>query len=53
MFPKASDNSFKAKLFDNHLGKSANFQKPRPDKKRKYEAHFELGHYAGVVSLYQ
>lgn len=50
MFPKATDNSFKAKLFDNHLGKSPNFQKPRPDKKRKYEAHFELGHYAGVVS---
>ncbi|NP_001311408.1 myosin, heavy chain 7B, cardiac muscle, beta a isoform X3 [Danio rerio] len=49
MFPKATDNSFKAKLFDNHLGKSANFQKPRPDKKRKYEAHFELVHYAGVV----
>ncbi|KAF4107480.1 hypothetical protein G5714_011844 [Onychostoma macrolepis] len=49
MFPKATDNSFKAKLFDNHLGKSANFQKPRPDKKRKFEAHFELVHYAGVV----
>uniref|UniRef100_A0A8C4TQ33 Myosin, heavy chain 7B, cardiac muscle, beta a n=1 Tax=Erpetoichthys calabaricus TaxID=27687 RepID=A0A8C4TQ33_ERPCA len=49
MFPKASDSSFKAKLYDNHLGKSANFQKPRPDKKRKYEAHFELVHYAGVV----
>ncbi|TRY66528.1 hypothetical protein DNTS_015906 [Danionella cerebrum] len=49
MFPKATDNSFKAKLFDNHLGKSPNFQKPRPDKKRKYEAHFELVHYAGVV----
>ncbi|XP_067288205.1 myosin, heavy chain 7B, cardiac muscle, beta a isoform X1 [Pseudorasbora parva] len=49
MFPKATDTSFKAKLFDNHLGKSANFQKPRPDKKRKYEAHFELMHYAGVV----
>uniref|UniRef100_A0A9J7X4F9 Myosin, heavy chain 7B, cardiac muscle, beta a n=1 Tax=Cyprinus carpio carpio TaxID=630221 RepID=A0A9J7X4F9_CYPCA len=49
MFPKATDNSFKAKLFDNHLGKTANFQKPRPDKKRKYEAHFELVHYAGVV----
>ncbi|XP_039590559.1 myosin-7-like [Polypterus senegalus] len=49
MFPKASDTSFKAKLYDNHLGKSANFQKPRPDKKRKYEAHFELVHYAGVV----
>ncbi|KAI4875063.1 hypothetical protein NFI96_033358 [Prochilodus magdalenae] len=49
MFPKATDNSFKAKLYDNHLGKSPNFQKPRPDKKRKYEAHFELVHYAGVV----
>ncbi|XP_043946109.1 myosin-7-like [Protopterus annectens] len=49
MFPKASDMSFKAKLYDNHLGKSPNFQKPRPDKKRKYEAHFELCHYAGVV----
>lgn len=49
MFPKASDMSFKAKLYDNHIGKSPNFQKPRPDKKRKYEAHFELVHYAGVV----
>uniref|UniRef100_A0A3P9BTV3 Myosin, heavy chain 7B, cardiac muscle, beta a n=1 Tax=Maylandia zebra TaxID=106582 RepID=A0A3P9BTV3_9CICH len=49
MFPKASDNSFKAKMYDNHLGKSPNFQKPRPDKKRKFEAHFELVHYAGVV----
>ncbi|KAM4613582.1 myosin, heavy chain 7B, cardiac muscle, beta a [Polymixia lowei] len=49
MFPKATDNSFKAKMYDNHIGKSANFQKPRPDKKRKYEAHFELVHYAGVV----
>ncbi|XP_034724219.1 myosin, heavy chain 7B, cardiac muscle, beta a isoform X2 [Etheostoma cragini] len=49
MFPKASDSSFKAKMYDNHIGKSPNFQKPRPDKKRKYEAHFELVHYAGVV----
>uniref|UniRef100_A0A3P8ZJ37 Myosin-7B n=1 Tax=Esox lucius TaxID=8010 RepID=A0A3P8ZJ37_ESOLU len=49
MFPKATDASFKAKLYDNHIGKSANFQKPRPDKKRKYETHFELIHYAGVV----
>uniref|UniRef100_A0A8C4KJV5 Myosin heavy chain 7B n=1 Tax=Dromaius novaehollandiae TaxID=8790 RepID=A0A8C4KJV5_DRONO len=49
MFPKASDMSFKAKLYDNHIGKSPNFQKPRPDKKRKYETHFELVHYAGVV----
>ncbi|XP_077338569.1 myosin-15 [Lithobates pipiens] len=49
MFPKASDMTFKAKLYDNHLGKSPNLLKPRPDKKRKYEAHFELVHYAGVV----
>uniref|UniRef100_A0A671W601 Myosin, heavy chain 7B, cardiac muscle, beta a n=1 Tax=Sparus aurata TaxID=8175 RepID=A0A671W601_SPAAU len=49
MFPKATDNSFKAKMYDNHIGKSPNFLKPRPDKKRKYEAHFELVHYAGVV----
>lgn len=51
MFPKSTDHSFKAKLYDNHLGKSQNFQRPRPDKKRKYETHFELVHYAGVVSL--
>lgn len=50
MFPKATESSFKAKLYDNHLGKSPNFLKPRPDKKRKYETHFELMHYAGVVS---
>ncbi|XP_030634159.1 myosin, heavy chain 7B, cardiac muscle, beta a [Chanos chanos] len=49
MFPKATDQTFKAKLYDNHAGKSPNFQKPRPDKKRKYETHFELVHYAGVV----
>uniref|UniRef100_A0A8C7DTJ1 Myosin motor domain-containing protein n=1 Tax=Naja naja TaxID=35670 RepID=A0A8C7DTJ1_NAJNA len=49
MFPKATDMTFKAKLYDNHIGKSPNFQKPRPDKRRKYEAHFELVHYAGVV----
>uniref|UniRef100_A0A6Q2ZPE1 Myosin-7B n=1 Tax=Esox lucius TaxID=8010 RepID=A0A6Q2ZPE1_ESOLU len=49
MFPKATDISFKTKLYDNHVGKSPNFLKPRPDKKRKYETHFELVHYAGVV----
>ncbi|XP_033853123.3 myosin-7-like [Acipenser ruthenus] len=48
MFPKASDMTFKAKLYDNHLGKSANFQKPRIIKGRP-EAHFALGHYAGIV----
>ncbi|KTG05659.1 hypothetical protein cypCar_00000999 [Cyprinus carpio] len=51
MFPKATESSFKAKLYDNHLGKSPNFLKPRPDKKRKYETHFELVHYAGVENL--
>lgn len=50
MFPKSTESSFKAKLYDNHLGKSPNFLKPRPDKKRKYDTHFELVHYAGVVS---
>ncbi|KAL1006293.1 hypothetical protein UPYG_G00070360 [Umbra pygmaea] len=48
MFPKASDATFKAKLYDNHLGKTANFQKPRVIK-GKPEAHFSLVHYAGIV----
>ncbi|MGH0170588.1 UNVERIFIED_CONTAM: hypothetical protein FKN15_059291 [Acipenser sinensis] len=48
MFPKASDTTFKAKLYDNHLGKSNNFQKPRIVKGRP-EAHFALVHYAGTV----
>ncbi|XP_060109368.1 myosin-3 [Heteronotia binoei] len=48
MFPKATDTSFKNKLYDQHLGKSANFQKPKPAK-GKAEAHFSLVHYAGVV----
>uniref|UniRef100_A0A8C9V9E3 Myosin-7-like n=1 Tax=Scleropages formosus TaxID=113540 RepID=A0A8C9V9E3_SCLFO len=48
MFPKASDATFKAKLYDNHLGKSNNFQKPRLVK-GKPEAHFALVHYAGTV----
>uniref|UniRef100_A0A8C3KSU4 Myosin-7 n=1 Tax=Calidris pygmaea TaxID=425635 RepID=A0A8C3KSU4_9CHAR len=48
MFPKASDMTFKAKLYDNHLGKSANFGKPR-NVKGKAEAHFSLVHYAGTV----
>ncbi|KAI8488236.1 regulation of slow-twitch skeletal muscle fiber contraction [Branchiostoma belcheri] len=48
MFPKATDKSFMSKLYDNHLGKSPNFQKPKPSKS-KYEAHFALAHYAGTV----
>ena len=51
MFPKATDLTFKEKLYTNHLGKSSNFIKPRPQIKRKYEAHFEVIHYAGIVSI--
>ncbi|KAG9343692.1 hypothetical protein JZ751_013070 [Albula glossodonta] len=48
MFPKATDTSFKNKLYDQHLGKNSNFQKPKPAK-GKAEAHFSLVHYAGTV----
>ncbi|EPY86765.1 Myosin heavy chain, skeletal muscle, adult 1 isoform 29-like protein [Camelus ferus] len=48
MFPKATDISFKNKLYEQHLGKSNNFQKPKPAK-GKPEAHFSLIHYAGTV----
>jgi hypothetical protein len=51
MFPKASDQTFKAKLYENHLGKSANFGKPKPSKSKRFEPHFEVHHYAGSVSL--
>jgi len=49
MFPKASDKTFLAKLFENHMGKSASFGKPKPNKNAKYEPHFEVYHYAGTV----
>nr|XP_043906272.1 myosin heavy chain, fast skeletal muscle-like isoform X1 [Solea senegalensis] len=48
MFPKASDTSFKNKLYDQHLGKTKAFQKPKVVK-GKPEAHFSLVHYAGSV----
>uniref|UniRef100_A0A0F8CAS0 Myosin heavy chain, fast skeletal muscle n=1 Tax=Larimichthys crocea TaxID=215358 RepID=A0A0F8CAS0_LARCR len=48
MFPKASDTSFKNKLYDQHLGKNKAFEKPKPVK-GKPEAHFSLVHYAGTV----
>ncbi|XP_059938644.1 myosin-2 isoform X2 [Mesoplodon densirostris] len=48
MFPKATDTSFKNKLYEQHLGKSSNFQKPKVVKGRA-EAHFSLVHYAGIV----
>lgn len=49
MFPKSTDKSFADKLVQNHLGKSNNFQKPKPPKPGQSEAHFALGHYAGTV----
>ncbi|KAE8583643.1 hypothetical protein XENTR_v10020609 [Xenopus tropicalis] len=48
MFPKATDTSFKNKLYEQHLGKCKNFEKPKPGK-GKAEAHFSLVHYAGTV----
>ncbi|XP_028841725.1 myosin heavy chain, fast skeletal muscle-like isoform X1 [Denticeps clupeoides] len=48
MFPKATDASFKNKLYDQHLGKNNAFQKPKLTK-GKAEAHFTLVHYAGTV----
>ncbi|XP_021424537.2 myosin heavy chain, fast skeletal muscle [Oncorhynchus mykiss] len=51
MFPKASDTTFKTKLNEQHLGKTAAFQKPKPTKGKEAgkEAHFALVHYAGIV----
>merc|ERR1712186_137757 len=48
LFPKATDQSFAAKLHENLLGKCENFQKanPRPDP----HAHFAVIHYAATVS---
>ncbi|KAK3930628.1 Myosin heavy chain, muscle, partial [Frankliniella fusca] len=50
MFPKATDKTFEEKLMNNHLGKSPNFQKPKPPKPGQQAAHFAIGHYAGTVS---
>ncbi|XP_052774021.1 myosin heavy chain, striated muscle-like isoform X10 [Mya arenaria] len=49
MFPKASDKTFLEKMYNNHLGKSPNFQKPVRSRKGGADAHFELCHYAGAV----
>jgi len=47
--PKATDKTYLEKLMGKHLGKNDKFSKPKPAKKGKPEAHFELGHYAGTV----
>merc|ERR1711902_204847 len=48
LFPKATDETFKNKLFDNLMGKHPHFAKPspRPDP----DAHFAIIHYAATVS---
>merc|ERR1712212_972787 len=47
--PKATDKSYIEKMMNKHLGKNPKFGKPKPAKKGKPEAHFELQHYAGTV----
>jgi myosin heavy chain 6/7 len=48
LFPKASDQTFAAKLIDNLLGKEPNFEKP--SYKTDKNAHFAVVHYASTVS---
>merc|ERR1711994_604004 len=48
LFPKATDETFKAKLHENLLGKWANFAKPNP--RPDPDAHFAVIHYAATVS---
>merc|ERR1712002_329284 len=48
--PKATDKTFLEKLMNKHLGKNECFGKPKPPKKGAPEAHFQISHYAGVVS---
>ena len=48
LFPKATDDSFAAKLHANLLGKCPNFAKPDP--KPDPHAHFAVCHYAAKVS---
>merc|ERR550532_1696999 len=48
LFPKATDQSFNAKLHENLLGKCENFQKP--SYKTDPNAHFAVIHYAATVS---
>merc|ERR1719394_186053 len=49
LFPKATDDTFKGKLFDNLMGKCPNFCKPNP-KMGDPDAHFGVVHYAATVS---
>merc|ERR1712142_109081 len=48
LFPKATDQTFVAKMMDNMLGKFPNFAKPNP--RPDPDAHFAVIHYAAPVS---
>merc|ERR1712156_681630 len=48
LFPKATDQTFCAKLHENLLGKRPNFAKPNP--RPDPDAHFAIIHYAATVS---
>ena len=48
IYPKASDKTFEDKLKAQHLGKHDSFL--RPQSKTDKDAHFAVGHYAGIVS---
>ncbi|XP_066277717.1 myosin-7-like isoform X1 [Branchiostoma lanceolatum] len=50
MFPKATDMTFKAKLNNNHAGKSSIFQTPKVGHKVKYTSDFAIKHYAATVN---
>ena len=48
MFPKATDMTFRDKLFQQHVGKNPKIGKAKPCKKEGVpDPHFELYHYAG------
>ena len=52
MFPKATDMTFRDKLFQQHLGKCSKLGKPNPKNHKNPNVpapHFELYHYAGTV----
>ncbi|CAK8681906.1 unnamed protein product [Clavelina lepadiformis] len=47
--PKATDDTFKNKLYERHEKKSSAFMKPKVGGKVKSNAHFSVIHYAGIV----
>merc|ERR1712088_78657 len=49
MFPKASDKSYKDKLYQTHMGKTAAFGKSSSKSKGQRDVDLELYHYAGCV----